>query len=283
MYALRGQVGERGERKMLALGESGSNSQKLIKDQCKRMKKRRTAVTDLSRDELSSIFIIMAQSGAAEIARLMSVCRLFSEVGKSEDILRALNFDGFEVSIESIKNYQQINGLIRLAAEAGHSAAPYMFGKIIILCCSNLSRPTNFSNLDPRPEKWIYTHGTYLSLDIFEGRKFMSQLISKSSCNGKGLYHYRFVKMFLTQFGPYEFIMLCYHLNCYLSYCQKVSCKSKGSLRYSWDLRENHGRKSVIFIAVRMYAFRSRHDYAEFEEFRSRILQDLDDIFILNI
>ncbi|KAL9685062.1 hypothetical protein QQ045_022508 [Rhodiola kirilowii] len=228
------------------------------------MKKRPTAVTDLSGDELSCIFIIVAQSGAAELARVIAVCRLFSQVGKSQVVLRALKFErfwGLSDSNYNYKKYQQINGLVSLAAEAGHSAAQYEFAKIILWSC--------------RKFVWIN-----LPLDKSENQTFLFQLSSKPSCNGKDMYQYRCVKMFLSQCDPSEFDAMYFHLRCYKAYCRKDSVKSQISLKHVWEMCVVLMGYEYDLVPLKWQGtYGPARALRSFEELRSKALRDLDDIF----
>ncbi|CAM8924060.1 unnamed protein product [Rhodiola kirilowii] len=241
-------------------------------DQCKQMKKRPTVFTDLSVDELSCIFIIVAQSGAAEHARVMSVH----------------------------DKHRQINGLISLAAEAGYSAAQYMFGQIILMSCEKLTLPLPISESSYCPDLRVQDvsssifQGIYFPLGKSEDQTFMSQLSSKPSCDNKGLYHYRFVKMFLSQCSPREFNSLYYHLRCYKAYCQKDSDRSRVSLKHMWKMCDvmhkykydlatlewqgTHNRAPVL-LSLEELRSKAARALLSLEELRSKALRDLDDIF----
>ncbi|KAK1357686.1 hypothetical protein POM88_050942 [Heracleum sosnowskyi] len=96
-------------------------------------------MTELPYELLHYIILLLVQSpgGAADFARIISVCKNFILLAQDERILKLVNFD-MKMELANFKRYQHINSLLVKCSEAGNKAAQFLLGKVILVSSSQL-------------------------------------------------------------------------------------------------------------------------------------------------
>ncbi|XP_074374959.1 uncharacterized protein LOC141716659 isoform X3 [Apium graveolens] len=94
---------------------------------------------ELPSELLSYIILMLVQSpgGAADFARIVSVCRRFRLFTQDKHILNLVNFD-MKMEFKNFIQYQHINNLLVKCSEAGNEAAQFLLGKVILVSSSQL-------------------------------------------------------------------------------------------------------------------------------------------------
>uniref|UniRef100_A0A5B7BHV7 Uncharacterized protein n=1 Tax=Davidia involucrata TaxID=16924 RepID=A0A5B7BHV7_DAVIN len=187
-------------------------------------------ITDLHFDLLMYIMIFVAKSsnGAANLARAISVSRVFMKVAEDRSVLQAVVFANVRVS-HQYELFQQINGLLSRCAQAGNVAAQYLLAQIILLSSSQLQ-----TRVLVRGSSKFSSRGRRLTDKACSGIipkedspvvSFMAHFVpdqqacacKTSSCH-RSLPHYELVKLFLRRCSPYDLTKMRLHLNHYLDY-----------------------------------------------------------------
>ncbi|KAK9278463.1 hypothetical protein L1049_028028 [Liquidambar formosana] len=192
-----------------------------------------TRITDLNFDVLKYIMLFVAQSGAENLARAVSVCRMFMELAMDKDALKAAVFDNVRLS-GRYELFQQINGLISRSAHAGNMTAQYMLAKIILVSSSQLlemeskaaysnSSSKNHFSADQADESKVPNDDTLaVSKDGTLASSFMAEFTMNQSYNRKlssrSLYHFELVKLFWRQCSPHDLSEMRLHFNRYFMY-----------------------------------------------------------------
>uniref|UniRef100_A0A7N0VFM0 Uncharacterized protein n=1 Tax=Kalanchoe fedtschenkoi TaxID=63787 RepID=A0A7N0VFM0_KALFE len=144
---------------------------------------KKTTLADLGDDELTYILKFVAESGARNLLVAMTVSKLFMERAKDSTVLRALELHEVEIWGQYLHKYQYLNGLVSLAAQAGNPTAQVKFAMILMLSCSRAV------NRNP-------------DYDWSQSATFMTQVSSEMARDGRGVYHYTFLRHFLCQCTP---------------------------------------------------------------------------------
>ncbi|KAK1357676.1 hypothetical protein POM88_050932 [Heracleum sosnowskyi] len=83
------------------------------------------------------LFLVQSPVGAADFARILSVCKSFLLFAGDERILKLVNFD-IRMELKNFYRYQHINSLLVKCSEAGNVAAQFLLGKVILVSSSQL-------------------------------------------------------------------------------------------------------------------------------------------------
>nr|GMC95187.1 uncharacterized protein LOC109153698 isoform X1 [Ipomoea batatas]GMD01087.1 uncharacterized protein LOC109153698 isoform X1 [Ipomoea batatas] len=89
------------------------------------MKRMQLKITDLNYDVLKHVmyYVAISSDGAKNLARVVSVCRLFKEVAKDTDILKAVTFDDIKLSAIHGSFWRPSGLLCTCVANANQSAS----------------------------------------------------------------------------------------------------------------------------------------------------------------
>ncbi|KAJ9688901.1 hypothetical protein PVL29_014517 [Vitis rotundifolia] len=186
------------------------------------MKRKQLMITDMHFDVLKLIIMLVAKSshGAADLARLLSVSRLFMTLSDEKEILQAAAFDNVNLS-SGLQYFQNIKGLLYRCAHAGNAAAQYMLGKTLLLTSSKLligKREHAFLGSSPMcgcPECQTHTE-QYAPAYSFMAHFMPNEVRSKDS--NSSLPHFIFVRFFLERCGRDDLLEMRLYLYHYFEY-----------------------------------------------------------------
>ncbi|WJZ98266.1 hypothetical protein VitviT2T_016805 [Vitis vinifera] len=186
------------------------------------MKRKQLMITDMHFDVLKLIIMLVAKSshGAADLARLLSVSRLFMTLSDEKEILQAAVFDNVNLS-SGLQYFQNIKGLLYRCADAGNAAAQYMLGKILLLTSSKLligKREHAFLGSSPMcgcPVCQTHTE-QYAPAYSFMAHFMPNEVPSKDS--NSSLPHFIFVRFFLERCGRDDLLEMRLYLYHYFEY-----------------------------------------------------------------
>lgn len=192
-------------------------------------------MAELSYDLLYQIILLLVQSpvGAADFARILSVCKYFLLFAKDKHILELVNFE-IKMEFKNFYRYQHVNSLIVKCSEAGNVAARFLLGKVILVSSSQLLlsewqkeecdfHPCDLAKLGeiscilatnvPAQE---YKLGSFMTY-------FFPKQVSTSELSQTRLVHHQLVKLFLLNGSPYDFIEMVVFLKSYIKYYARFS------------------------------------------------------------
>lgn len=167
-------------------------------------------ITDLHFDLLKQIMFFVGKSpdGAAHLVKALLVCRVFMQVGKNREVLKAVVFDNARLS-DQYKSFQLTNGLLNRCAQVGNFEAQYMLAKIILLSSSQL--------LDLRKESVLCSE---CAEQEARASSFVTYFTVEQASGGNGLgttlLHFELVKLFLCQCSLVDLFEMRQHLDDYI-------------------------------------------------------------------
>ncbi|XP_074374958.1 uncharacterized protein LOC141716659 isoform X2 [Apium graveolens] len=188
---------------------------------------------ELPSELLSYIILMLVQSpgGAADFARIVSVCRRFRLFTQDKHILNLVNFD-MKMEFKNFIQYQHINNLLVKCSEAGNEAAQFLLGKVILVSSSQLFlgewqkadfHPCDFFTLG----ELFCIMATNVSTQNHEVGSFISYFIpqqeSTSEFSRTRLVHYQLVKLFLLNCSLLDFAEMSVFLKCYIKFFTSVT------------------------------------------------------------
>uniref|UniRef100_A0A7N0VFX0 Uncharacterized protein n=2 Tax=Kalanchoe fedtschenkoi TaxID=63787 RepID=A0A7N0VFX0_KALFE len=192
-------------------------------------------ITDLDLDILRRIFSLVAQSGGGNLARTMTVCRMFRELGNDRDILRSTGFGDLTMVtiLGNLHLFQQFDGVLSKAARSGSATAQFLLAKIILLSSTKLVQSPfqiddNLVGEDQSSSDSSYASDDDVSdadaAETEEGDSQASVFLSafESAYNTqapiKSLHHYHFVRMLWAKCSPHDISEMRLGLHCYYNY-----------------------------------------------------------------
>ncbi|KAA8542514.1 hypothetical protein F0562_023666 [Nyssa sinensis] len=199
------------------------------------------------------ILVAQAPDGAANLARAVSISRVFMETAEDRNVLKVVVFDNVRI-LDQYMLFQQINGLLNRCAQAGNVAAQFLLAKLTRRGLKRgrsagdhrLSNKSYYRSIpkEDSPVAYFFSH-------FVPG----SARIGRASC--QSLSHYELVRLFLRQCNPYDLAEMRPHLNHYLDY---------------FIVRKSNGRRNLMDSLSQMFSFGDRiRDFVELGEIRKRV------------
>ncbi|XP_074374955.1 uncharacterized protein LOC141716658 [Apium graveolens] len=192
-------------------------------------------MTELPYELLCYIIILLVQSpgGAADFARIVSVCRNFILFTQDERILKAINFD-IKMELKNFKRYQHIDSLLVKCSEARNVAAQFLLGKVILVSSSQLllvdwqKVEHDFHPCDSATLSELRCIlATNVPTQDHEVGSFMEYFLpeqeSDSEVSETRLVHYQLVKVFLIHGSYHDLAEMSVFLKSYIQFFTSVT------------------------------------------------------------
>ncbi|KAJ9688903.1 hypothetical protein PVL29_014519 [Vitis rotundifolia] len=190
------------------------------------MKRKQLTITDLHFDVLKLIIVLVANSsnGAADLARTLSVSRVFMAFAGDRDILRVVVFDNLKLS-RKFQSLQNVKGLIYSCAHAGNISAQYLLAKTLLLATSKLL-------IREKEYAWLQATSTCLCAECRAYSRWVAEEYTSASSSmvpflhsrvlrpvsRPSLPHFILVRLFLERCSHDDLLKMRLYLNHYFEY-----------------------------------------------------------------